>query len=41
MSEVWVGVDVSKGGLDVAVRPGDEAWSVKNDQAGIKVLPAS
>ncbi len=38
MSEVWVGIDVSKEGLDVAVRPGDEAWSVKNDQAGIKVL---
>jgi transposase len=38
MSEVWVGIDVSKEGLDVAVRPGDEAWSVRNDQAGIKVL---
>ena len=38
MSEVWVGIDVPKEGLDVAVRPGDEAWSVKNDYAGIKAL---
>lgn len=38
MSEVWIGIDVSKEGLDVAVRPGGEAWSVKNDHAGIKAL---
>jgi transposase len=38
MSEIWVGVDVSKQRLDVAVRPLEEAWSMKNDQAGIKAL---
>ncbi len=38
MSEVWIGIDVSKEGFDVAVRPGDQAWSVRNDQVGIKVL---
>lgn len=38
MNEVWVGVDVSKEWLDVAVRPGDEAWSEQNNQAGIKAL---
>ena len=38
MNEVWVGVDVSKGRLDVAVRPGDEAWSVENGKAAIKAL---
>lgn len=36
MGEVWVGVDVSKEGLDVAVRPTGEAWSAQNDKAGIK-----
>jgi transposase len=35
---VWVGVDVSKERLDVAVRPGDEAWSEQNNPAGIKAL---
>jgi transposase len=38
MNEVWVGVDVSKQRLDVAVRPGDESWSQQNSQAGIKTL---
>jgi transposase len=38
MHEVWVGVDVSKQSLDVAVRPGDESWSEQNSQAGIKIL---
>jgi transposase len=38
MSEVWVGVDVSKGRLDVAIRPGDEAWSVENSKITIKAL---
>src|SRR4051812_6777720 len=37
-SEIWVGVDVSKQRLDVAVRPLEEAWSMKNDQGGIKAL---
>ncbi len=38
MNEVWVGVEVSKDSLDVAVRPGDESWSEQNSQAGIKAL---
>lgn len=38
MSEVWVGVGISKQGLDVAFRPGDAAWSAQNNQAGIKAL---
>jgi len=38
MIEAWVGVDVSKDSLDVAVRPSDEAWSEQNNQAGIKAL---
>src|SRR3954452_20962129 len=37
-SEIWVGVDVSKQRWDVAVRPWEEAWSMKNDQGGIKAL---
>jgi transposase len=38
MNEVWIGVDVSKQSLDVAVRPGDESWSEPNSRAGIKAL---
>ena len=38
MNEVWVGIDVSKEGFDVAIRPGGEAWSAKNAAAGIKAL---
>ncbi len=33
-SEVFVGVDVSKAWLDVAVWPGGQAWRVANDRAG-------
>jgi hypothetical protein len=35
MSEVFVGVDVSKAKLDVAVRPTGAAWTVDNNEAGI------
>jgi transposase len=35
---VFVGVDVSKGRLDVVMRPGNEAKSVSNDEAGIAQL---
>ena len=34
-SAVYVGIDVSKDRLDVAVSPGDELWHDINDQAGI------
>ena len=42
MSEcaVFVGVDVAKDTLDVAVRPSDEHWSVANDEAGGAALAA-
>lgn len=35
---VYVGIDVSKAQLDIAVRPSNEAWSVSNDDAGRKPL---
>lgn len=38
MTERYVGIDVAKAGLDVAVRPTDEQWSVPNDEAGIDAL---
>lgn len=38
MSELFIGVDVSKARLDVAVRPTGEAWSTDNDEAGIAAL---
>ena len=38
MSEISIGIDVSKEGLDVAVRPTGEAWSEQNNKAGIKAL---
>lgn len=36
----FVGIDVSKARLDVAVRPTGEAWSVSNDEVGIARLAA-
>ena len=36
--KVYVGVDVSKSHLDVAIRPGGDGWRVYNDQAGIDRL---
>ncbi len=38
MSEIWVGVDVSKQRFDVAIRPLNETWSTSNDQTGIQTL---
>ena len=38
MNEVFVGIDVSKAQLDVAVRPSGEVWSVSNDEAGFAAL---
>jgi transposase len=38
VSRSFVGVDVSKGGLDVAVRPSGESTSFSNDELGIKPL---
>ncbi|MDP6494531.1 MAG: IS110 family transposase [Dehalococcoidia bacterium] len=37
-AKVYVGVDVSKSHLDVAVRPAGDTWRVNNDQADIDKL---
>jgi transposase len=34
----FVGIDVSKATLDVALRPSDETWQTSNDEAGIAQL---
>ena len=39
-AEICVGLDVAKAGLDVALRPSGETWSVANDEAGIAELVA-
>jgi len=39
-SATFVGVDVAKERLDVAVRPSGEHWSVSNDDAGVAALVA-
>jgi transposase len=36
--EVFVGIDVSRAKLDIAVRPTSEIWQVSNDKAGIESL---
>jgi transposase len=38
MGEVFVGIDVSKARLDVAVRPSGEIWKFTNDEAGFALL---
>ncbi|MCH7624837.1 MAG: IS110 family transposase [Chloroflexi bacterium] len=35
---IYVGIDVSKSHLDVAIRPSGEAWRAANDEAGIEQL---
>ena len=34
----YVGIDVAKAQLDVAVRPTDDRWEVPHDQAGVRQL---
>jgi transposase len=36
--QVFVGIDVSKAQLDVALRPTDDCWHVSNDESGITGL---
>jgi len=36
--EIYVGIDIAKEQLQVAVRPGGEAWSVTNDRPGLRDL---
>src|SRR3954451_2437440 len=38
MDAIWVGIDVSKRCLDVAIRPAGETLGIDNDDAGIKKL---
>lgn len=40
MSDVFIGVDVSKAKLDVGVRPTGATWTVENNEAGIGELVA-
>ena len=35
---IFVGIDVAKVGMDVAVRPADDRWEVSNDDVGIGQL---
>ncbi len=35
---IFVGIDVAKAQLDVAIRPAGEIWGVSNDEAGIRKL---
>ena len=37
-SPVFVGLDVAKATLDIAVRPSGDQWSVANDEAGVGAL---
>ena len=37
-TKVYVGIDVAKDWLDVAQRPGGEAWRVSSDETGIATL---
>lgn len=39
-TELFVGIDVSKAQLDVAVRPTGETWSVPHDDAGLDTVVA-
>ena len=36
--QLFVGVDVAKAQLDIALRPTGERWTVTNDDAGIATL---
>ena len=36
--ETYVGIDVAKAGMDIAVCPTDESWAISNDEAGIRRL---
>ena len=38
VAPIFVGIDVSKAQLDVAIRPTGERESVANDKSGIKAL---
>ena len=35
---VWIGIDVAKQQLDIAIGPDGDTWTVANDDAGIGTL---
>ena len=35
---IYVGIDVAKAGMDIAVCPSEESWTTSNDEAGIRRL---
>ena len=35
---IYVGIDVSKNHVDVAVRPTGQMWTISNDEPGIREL---
>jgi transposase len=39
-TEIFVGIDISKARLDVAILPADQSWSVPNTEDGIKEIVA-
>ena len=38
LSQMFVGIDVAKAQLDIALRPTGERWAVPNDEPGITAL---
>ena len=38
LSQIFVGIDVAKAQLDIALRPTSERWAVPNDEPGIATL---
>src|ERR671925_1819901 len=38
LSQMFVGIDVAKAPLDIALRPTSERWAVQNDETGIAAL---
>ena len=36
--ETYVGIDVAKAQVDVAIRPADDRWRVSHDEAGIRQM---
>ena len=41
MVKTYIGIDVSKKWLDMAVLPSGETWRIENTEADIRVLVAS
>lgn len=37
-SELFVGIDIAKGGLDISIRPSGDSWSISNEPAEVLAL---